>query len=149
MFSIKAEYLGNSETGVKVHSKFLANCDASSTFEAFKLQSISKNIAPFFIDLFNPESSTNIQTIGVSEATYKQITGEEIMSSEYYEREALLNQDYIFGAMEQILIKEGLKIPWNESESLGLSALKIQKFRQSDHAIIEMNIDDLELTPNS
>ena len=60
-----------------------------------------------------------------------------------------MNQDYIFGAMEQILIKEGLKIPWNESESLGLSALKIQKFRQSDHAIIEINIDDLELTPNS
>lgn len=143
--AIKAEYLGESGTGVKVHSKFLANCDARSTFELLKAQAMSKDTAPFFIDLYEPETSTNIETIGISEATYKQVTGEEIMSYEYYERESQFNQDLVFGGMEQVLREKGVEIPWDESESLGLSALKLQKFRQSDHVIVEMNVDDLEL----
>lgn len=142
--AIKAEYLGESGTGVKVHSKFLTNCDARTTFEELKKQAISKDSAPFFIDLYNQETSTIIDTIGISEATYSQITGEVVMSYEYYQREADFNQDLVFGAIEKSLIDNGIEMPWKESESLGLSAQKLQKFRQSDHVMVEMNVDDLE-----
>ncbi len=146
--AVKAEYLGESGTGVKVHSKFLANCDARSTFEMLKAQAISTDTAPFFIDLYEPETSTNIETIGISEATYTQVTGEVVMSYEYYERETQFKEDLIMGAMESQLRSQGVALPWDESESQGLSALKLQKFKQSDHVIYEMNVDDLEITAN-
>ena len=145
MFTIKAEYLGSTDTGVRIYSKFLANCDARTTFEELKKQAISKDSAPFFIDLYNQEISTSIETIGISEATYSQITGEVVMSYEFYQREADFNQDLVFGAIEKSLIDKGEKMPWKESESLGLSAQKLKKFRQSDHVMVEMNVDDLEL----
>ena len=36
-------------------------------------------------------------------------------------------------------------MPWSEKESLCLAALKLQKFRQSDHAMLEISVDDLKL----
>jgi hypothetical protein len=148
MVALKAEYLGESGTGIKVHSKFLANCDALSTFEKLKLQSVSKLTAPFFIDLYEPETSTNIETIGVSEATYNHVTGEAVMSPEYYDRESQFNEDLLFGELEKQLRDKG-KILLEESDSIGAAALRLHKFKQSDHVMLEMNVDDLELTPNT
>lgn len=145
MITIKAEYLGITDIGVRVHSKFLANCDAHITFEVLKRQAVSKGSAPFFIDLYDQENSTIIDTIGVSEATYSQVTGEEVMSIEYYERESDFNQDLVFGSIEQGLREKGVDMPWSEKESLGISALKLQNFRRSDHVMLEINVDNLEL----
>ena len=88
MLTVKAEYLGTTDVGVKVHSRFLANCDARSTFEQFKARSISKEQAPFFIDLFDEKKLTIVDTIGVDEQTYSDITSELVMSYEHYQRES-------------------------------------------------------------
>ncbi|MBQ4839796.1 hypothetical protein [Pseudoalteromonas luteoviolacea] len=145
MLAIKAEYLGASDNGVKVHSKFLANCDALSTFDKFKSKAISKEHAPFFIDLVDVEGIETLETIGVDEKTYSDITGETVMTYEYYQREADFNQDLVFGAIEQGLREKGVDMPWPETESFGLAALKLKKFRQSDHVIHEISVDDLEV----
>lgn len=149
MLIIKAEYLGSTNIGVKVHSKFLASCDPKITFESLKKEAISKDNAPFFIDLYDQEESTIIDSIGISESAYGKLTGEVIMSYEYYQREADFNQDLVFGAIEENLRAKGVDMPWSEKESLGLSAQKLKKFRQSDHEIIEMNVDDLELASST
>lgn len=143
---IKAEYLGTSNIGVKVYSEFLANCDARSTFEILKEQAVSTKTAPFFIDLYDSETSTHIETIGISEATYTQVTGETVMSYEYYERESQFKEDLIMGAMEYQLRNKGVGIPWDESESQGLVALQLHKFKQSDHVMHEITVDDLVIT---
>jgi len=145
MITIKAEYLGTSDNGVRVHSKYLANCDALSTFEQFKFKAISKEHAPFFLDLFDVDKSEIIETIGIDEKTYSDITGETVMSYEYYQREADFNQDLILGAIELDLREQGFDMPWSEKESFGLAALKLQKFRRSDHAMLEISVDDLKL----
>ena len=108
---IQDEYLGTKIYGVKVYSKYLADCDALSTFEQFKSKAISKEHAPFFLDLFDVDKSETIETIGVDEKTYSDITGEAVMSYEYYQREADFNQDLILGAIEQNLREQGFDIP--------------------------------------
>jgi hypothetical protein len=148
MIIIKAEYLDESDIGIKVHSKFLSQCDASSVFSLLKEEAVSKDSAPFFIDLYDQESSTLLETIGISAETYQRFTGETVMSSEYYRREADFNQDLIFGALEQGLIDYGITMPWKEHDSLGLSAKKLQNFRRSDHVLLNIDVDDMEITPH-
>lgn len=145
MLTIKAEYLGDRDTGVRIHSRFLSNCDAQVTFDLFKKKSISKDKAPIFVDLYDQSKSEIIETIGISESFYSEVTGETVMSYEYYEREADFNQDLVFGAIEKVAIDSGVDIPWEESESQGLAALKLQKFRQSDQVMVEVAVDELKV----
>ncbi|MCS6271858.1 hypothetical protein G3489_19475 [Shewanella baltica] len=140
---VRALYLGDTSDGVKVHSFFLSKCDAQATFEKFKARSVNKDKAPIFIDLYDDEKSLILETIGIDEETYSQITGEMVMSYEYYQRESDFNQDLVFGAIEQVIREQGIDVPWSEKDSLGLSARKLQKFRQSDHILREISVDEL------
>jgi hypothetical protein len=143
MLTIKTEYLGTQDVGVRVHSKYLENCNAIATFEYLKGSSLSKDVAPFFIDLYDAEKSITVETIGISESTYSEVTGEQVMSYEYYEREADFHTDLIFGAIENQIREQGIDVPWSEKDSLGLSAQKLQKFRQSDHVLHDLSVDEL------
>ncbi len=146
---VRAEYLADTDIGVKVHSKFLANCDATSIFNEFKDQEIDKEKAPFFVDLYDQNNSVIIETIGVSESEYIRVTGEVILSYSDYEKEAQFNQDLVFGGLEEMLSKDleaqDKRIPWSEDQSFGLAAKRLQKFKQSDRSIFSMNVDDLEV----
>jgi len=145
-YSLRALYLGTKDDGVKVHSRFLEKCDIKSTLEAFKKESIPTASAPFFIDLWNDDDSTILETIGVSEETYKKITGEVVLNYSDYEQASQLREDAIFGAMQQELRKKGIDVPVNPESELFDAALAAHKFRKSDHVLINVNIDDLEIT---
>lgn len=140
---IRAEYLGKADAGVRVHSKFLAGCDSLAVFERFKKDAVSRDTAEFFIDLFDQDKSEIIETIGISESVYSRVTKESVMSYDFYLREADFNEDLLFGAIEEQLRSSGVKLPWSSKESFGISAKKLHEFRQSDHAMIEMNVDSL------
>ncbi len=142
---LKALYLGDNNDGVKVHSLFLSKCDVTITFDMFKTYSVDKDKAPFFIDLYDEEQSLIVDTVGISEETYTQITGEVVMSYEYYEREADYNQDLIFGAMEKVIRQHGIDVPWDTDNSFGLAALDLQSFKKTDRIIHELNVDSLIL----
>lgn len=145
-YSLRALYLGTTDDGVKVHSRFLEKCDVQSTLEAFKKDSIPTDAAPFFIDLWNDNDSTIIETIGVSEETYKKITGEVVLTYSDYEQATQLREDAIFGAMQEVLREKGIDVPVNPESELFDAALAAHKFRKSDHVLINVNVDDLELT---
>lgn len=145
-YSLRALYLGTTGDGVKVHSRFLENCDIQSTLEAFKKDRVDVSTAPFFIDLWKDEESTIVETVGVTEEAYKRITGEEVFNYSDYEQAQQLKEDAIFGAMQEVLREKGANIPVNPESELFDAALAVHRFRKNDHVIINVDVDDLELT---
>lgn len=114
---IRAEYLGKTDTGVRVHSKFLADCDSLVVFNQFKKEAVNKDKAEFFIDLFDQEKSEIIETIGINKSTYSRVTKESVMSYDHYLHEADLNEDLLFGAIEKSLRLNGVALPWSSQEN--------------------------------
>ncbi|USD35608.1 MULTISPECIES: hypothetical protein [Vibrio] len=144
-YSLRALYLGTSDDGVKVQSPFLENCDVQDTLDAFKKDSIPKDTAPFFIDLWEDEESTLVETIGVSEDTYKRITGEEVLTYSDYEQAHQLREDAIFGAMQEVLREKGIEVPVNPASEQFDAALAVHRFKKKDHVLVDVNVDDLQL----
>lgn len=144
-YSLRALYLGTSDDGVKVQSRFLENCDVQNTLDAFKKDSIPTDTAPFFIDLWEDQEGTLIETIGVSEEVYSRITGEKVLTYSDYEQANQLKEDAIFGAMQEIARQKGINIPVNPESELFDAALAVYRFRKKDHVLIGVNVDDLEL----
>lgn len=143
-YYLRAQYLGETDNGIKVYSRFLAECDAKTTLAEFKASSVSKDAAPFFIDLCD-DQSTIIESVGVTEETYGQITGEVVLSYTDYEQAAQFHEDLIFGAMQQDLREKGVDVPENDASKQFDAALKLHKFRQSDRVLQEVKVDNLAL----
>ncbi|MEI8659231.1 hypothetical protein [Vibrio sp. Hal054] len=128
---LRALYLGTTGDGVKVHSRFLAHCDVATTLALFKSERVPTDVAPFFIDLFDDNDCTIIETIGVSEETYHKVTGEPILSYSDYEREEDFHECTIFGAMQSVIRDNGVTIEENEHSKLFDAAFNLHKSRQS------------------
>ncbi|HHC6921443.1 TPA: hypothetical protein ACN33X_001604 [Vibrio parahaemolyticus] len=143
--SLRALYLGSTDNGVKVHSRFLETCDVNTVFASFKKESISTDNAPFFIDLFDEDASIIKETIGVTEETYSRITGEVVLTYDDYQRADRLHEDALFGAMQELLREKGIDVPENTASELFDAALAAHRFRKQDHVMMEVGVDDLSL----
>lgn len=142
---LRALYLGTTDDGVKVHSAFLSECDFDSTLKAFKDDSISTKNAPFYIDVWDHEETTLIETIGVSEETYKRITGEEVLSYEQYQELDQLREEAIFGAMQEIMREKGIAVPENRASQSFDAAFALHRFKKQDHVVHELSVDELKV----
>ncbi len=97
--SLKAIYLGDSGDGVKVHSRFLSNCDVQATLALFKANAVSTDTAAFFIDLWDDAKCQIIETIGASEETYSKVTGEPVLTHSEYETKSVEIETSVFRAL--------------------------------------------------
>lgn len=141
VYSLRALYVGTSNDGVKVHSRFLENCDVQRTLDAFKKDRVATDTASFFIDLWEEEKGVLIETIGVHEEAYKRITGEEILTYSDYEQAQQLHEDAILGAMQEVLHGDAIDLPVNPTSEKFDAALAFHRFKKKDHILVSVNVD--------
>ncbi len=144
MALLKSTFLGKTDDGVKMRSEFLSNCNVEETYAKFQKHKISLETAPIFIDYWSDEDTLK-ESIGVTEEVFTAITGEEVMDASYYEREQFFVEDVVFGAMINQLEERGVKIPDSDFKDQCNAALELQKFRSSDHVLLEVDVDDLSI----
>ncbi len=89
---MKAIYLGAGDDGYQtgVGAEFDTPEETKAAFDALKPRSIDVSKAPFLIDLWDEEKGI-LDSIGVSEELYTEVTGQQVYSAEVYKQ---IDRDY-------------------------------------------------------